>query len=129
MRGVPLLMYSRMMSSWPPAEFFDSTGPYCCGLVACGLVWQTRQDWLNSRMPSSSLSLGASVLAAGCARPASGQAASKNNQHATRHFIGWPRIGTAARMFRKHHIGWQTGCAFSLLLARRTGLLVSLLLH
>src|SRR5204863_8661124 len=59
------------------------------------------QDWLNSRTPSSSLSLSAGVLAAGCARPASGQDASKKNQHAARHFIGWPRIGTAVRMFSK----------------------------
>src|SRR3984957_3512470 len=70
MRGVPLLMTSLMTSALPPSEFIDSTGAYC-GLTSCGLVWQTRQDWLNSRMPTR----GWSAPPAGCADAASGDMA------------------------------------------------------
>ena len=51
MRGVPLLMYSRIRSSSPPRVSRDSTGPYCRARCWTG-VWQTPQDWLNSRRPS-----------------------------------------------------------------------------
>src|SRR5882757_1086928 len=56
MRGVPLLMTPRMTSSRPPADSWDSVGPYCT-LVICGLAWQTTQDWLKSRIPKRGAAL------------------------------------------------------------------------
>src|SRR5262252_5604782 len=78
MRGVPLLMTSRMTSSRPPPELCDSSGPYI-GLVICGLVWQTRQDWLNNRMPSSCLSSRLPAAGWASAAPESGTSHATSN--------------------------------------------------
>src|SRR6266852_4751245 len=56
MRGVPLLMYSRIRSSSPPSVSRDNTGPYC-RVRCCTRVWQTPQDWLKRRNPSRWVSL------------------------------------------------------------------------
>src|SRR5580704_7365835 len=86
MRGVPLLMTSRMTSALPPSVFMDSTGAYC-GLTNCGLVWQTRHDWLNSRRPSFccwSIPLG------DCADAAAGHGISANKTIQARRFMRLP---------------------------------------
>src|SRR5262252_4666754 len=56
MRGVPLLMYSRIRSSSPPSVSRDKAGPYC-RVRCCTSVWQTPQDWLKRRNPSRWVSL------------------------------------------------------------------------
>src|ERR1700704_283961 len=68
--GVPLAMNTRSASSCPPIDTRDSTGPYC-GLVICGLVWQTRQDWLKCRMTCNCWASGS------CASAATGATTSK----------------------------------------------------
>src|SRR5450631_1025913 len=55
-RGVPLLMYSRINSSSPPRVSRESVGAYCLARCCTG-VWQTPQDWLNRRNPSFCASL------------------------------------------------------------------------
>src|SRR5262245_15142332 len=66
MRGVPLLMYSRISSSSPPKVSRDNTGPYC--RVRCWTtVWQTPQDWLKRRNPSRWVSLNEASGGAPCA--------------------------------------------------------------
>ena len=56
MRGVPLLMITRMTSSRPPELSLESSGPYMPE-TKVGLVWQTPHDCSNSRRPNFCCSL------------------------------------------------------------------------
>src|SRR5436190_15779903 len=103
MRGLPFMMNSLMTSSFPPSESLDRTGPYCA-LVSCGLVWQTRQYWLNNRMPRSCLSLSAGWPTAGCADAPRNHAVYRNSNIATQRFISlvsirWLLAGAALYPF------------------------------
>src|SRR5262245_7743269 len=63
MRGVPLVMMSRITSSRPPAVSLLSSGPNMPA-IRVGLVWQTPQDVSKNRQPSFCWSLSSTSAAA-----------------------------------------------------------------